>query len=408
MTTATSASPNASQDAFLRIHATKVTQLLDLAGELGLVAAKVTHHPELKGLPLEEFEVAAHGLERAIRELQDLASSLRLVPLASVFRRMQRLVRDLASQTGKLVDLHLKGEETELDKVLVDQLNDPLMHIIRNSIDHGLEPADERQAQGKPEKGQITLSATQQGQEIQITIADDGRGLNREKILARARERGLVGLDETPDEATIWSFIFHSGLSTAQQVSSLSGRGVGMDVVKTAIEALRGRVSIKSQAGLGTQITLHIPLTLAFLDGLIVRVQNQRFAIPIDVVQEVIKPETGQVTKASVNGMELLRLREELVTVCRLESFYQIVSQPKSLTEQVMVVVQTSTGTLGLPVDEIIDQQQVTMKSLEGHLGQIRANAGCVLLGSGEVAIALDCEQLGQAVRLERQAGGGG
>ena len=218
------------QDAYLRIKAARVTQLLDLVGELGLAAAEVTQHPQLRGLELKDFEIAVHRLELLIRELQDLASSLRLVPVGTVFKRMQRLVRDLSHQTGKPLDLVLEGVDTQIDKNLVDQLHDPLMHLIRNAVDHGMESPEERSAAGKPKKGRIILTAAQQGREIHITVADDGQGLNRQAILERAREVGLVGADEEPDDSTVWSYIFHSGMSTAQEVSSLSGRGVGLDV----------------------------------------------------------------------------------------------------------------------------------------------------------------------------------
>lgn len=383
-------------DTYLRIKSSKISHLLDMVGELGLIAAKVTDHPQLAGLELEGFEIAVHNLDLLIYELQDMASSLRLVPIDGVFKRMQRLVRDLAHQTGKAVDLVLEGEETEIDKVLLDQLHDPLMHIIRNAVDHGLELSSERFAVGKPERGQITLSAYQQGQEIKITIADDGRGLNREKILAKAQQRGLIGGEDNPNDATVWGFIFHSGLSTAQEISNLSGRGVGMDVVQTAIRALRGRITIDSQPGKGTCITLHIPLTLVFLDSLIFQLQNHLYAVPLDVVNEVIRPEVTQITYNPVGRDEMVRIREELIPVCRLSKFFDQANETKPMSEQLIVVVHATNGSLGLVVDAVVGQQQVTMKSLDGHLKNIRAGAGCALLDTGEVAIVLDCEQLSQ------------
>ncbi|MCB0163053.1 MAG: chemotaxis protein CheA [Anaerolineae bacterium] len=388
-------------DSLLKVKAEKVSRLLDLVGELSLVGAEVTHHPDLAGLELEGYAVSAHNLEVLIRELQDLASGLRLVPIDGVFKRMQRLVRDLARQTDKAVDLVLEGEETEIDKVLIDQLHDPLMHIIRNAVDHGLEPAEERLAASKSAQGQIVLSAHQQGQEIKITIADDGRGLDRDKILTKARSQGLVGSHENPDDAIVWSYIFHSGLSTAQEISNLSGRGVGMDVVQTTIQALRGRISVKSQPGQGTRLTLHIPLTLAFLDSMIIRLQKHLYAIPINVVAEVLKPEAEQVIYTSTNQSELLRIREELIPICRLPKFFQQADTTLPLQEQIVVIVSTTNGPLGLAIDEVVGQQQVTMKSLEGQLKDIRAGVGCVLLGTGEVAIALDCEQLSQELMTQ-------
>jgi two-component system chemotaxis sensor kinase CheA len=384
------------QDAYLRIKATKVSQLLDLVGELGLAAAEVIHHPDLEELDLEGFESAVHRLENLIRELQDLASGLRLVPVGTVFKRMQRLIRDLSHQTGKPLDLILDGGDTPIDKNLVDQLHDPLMHLIRNAVDHGVEHVEERAAAGKSKKARIVLAAAQQGREIHITVADDGRGLDREAILRRAREIGLVGTDEEPDDSTVWSYIFHSGLSTAQEVSSLSGRGVGMDVVNAAIRSLRGRIVVESFPGMGTVISLCIPLTLAFLDSMVVRQQDCLYAIPIDVISEVIKPNTEQVTHTSANGSELVRVRDEWTPVCRLQRFYEEVEDGRSLVEQILVVVQTTNGMLGIPVDEIIGQQQVTMKPLQGQIQDIRAGAGYALLSTGEVAITLDCDRLGQ------------
>ncbi|NJN96380.1 MAG: chemotaxis protein CheA [Anaerolineales bacterium] len=384
-------------DAFLRIKAAKVSHLLDLVGELSLVAATVTHHPKLEALELDGFDIAVHNLELLIREIQDLTSGLRLVPVGSVFIRTQRQVRDLSQQTGKPVNLTMEGEDIEIDKVLLDQLSDPLMHLVRNAIDHGLESPAERLAAGKPEQGNLILAATQQGREIQLSVTDDGRGLNREKILAKARERGLIGQTEEPDEATVWRYIFHSGLSTAAEISNLSGRGVGMDVVQTTIQSLRGRITIDSQPNQGTRITLHIPLTLAFLDSMIMRSQNRLFAVSVDEVAEVAKPEAEQITRVSDD--EMVRMHDHLIPVCRLQRFYGETGMQRPLPEQVLVIVHTSQGLLGLPVDEVVGQQQITMKSLQGPLKDIRGGAGCALLASGDIAIALDCEQLSQELQ---------
>ncbi len=382
------------QSAYLRIKAARVTQLLDLVGELGLAAVEVTQHPQLKELELEGFEFAVHRLELLIRELQDLASTLRLVPVGTVFKRMQRLIRDLSRQTRKPLELVLEGVDIQIDKNLVDQLYDPLMHLIRNAVDHGIEPAGERAASGKSKRGRIVLAAAQHGREIHITVADDGCGLNRDAILARARQIGLVGADEEPDDSTIWGYIFHSGLSTAQKVSSLSGRGVGLDVVQITIQSLRGRIMVESFPGAGTVISLCIPLTLAFLDGMVVCLQGRLYVIPIDVVSEVIKPGDEQVFYSSADGSELVLVRDKLTPVCRLQRFYGEVSEKAPLVEQILVVVQTSKGMVAVPVDEVTGQQQVTMKPLLGQVKAIRAGVGYALLGSGEVAIALDCECL--------------
>lgn len=383
-----------SQDAFLRIKADKVSRLLDLVGELGLVASGVTQHPDLARLTLDGFHIAAHHLELMVRELQDLTSSLRLVSVSDVFNRMQRLVRDLSRQTGKPVALLLQGSETEIDKVLVDRLHDPLMHLIRNAVDHGIESPAEREKASKPAQGQIILSAAQQGGEIQITVTDDGKGLDRKAILSKARKLGLASETEEPADAMVWNYIFQPGFSTAQAVTSLSGRGVGMDVVQSAVRALRGRIMVDSTAGQGTRIILHIPLTLAFLDSMIIKLDNQLYALPVDIVNEVFRPEKSQIITAAAEKSESLYLRQTLIPICRLQQFYQTHSAEQVLTEQVIIVAKTSRGLLGIPADSIVDQQQITVKPLPGKLKNIRAGVGCALLGSGDVAIVLDCERL--------------
>ena len=382
-----------SQDNFLRINADKVGRLMDLVGELGLVSSEIINHPELEGLELKGFDSSAHRLEGLIREIQDESSGLRLVPVGSVFKRMQRLVRDVSKQINKEIALVLIGEDTEVDKVIVDRLYDPLVHLVRNSADHGLENPEERRKAGKSEKGTITLAAYQQGGEVQILIKDDGKGMNREAILGRAVERGLIGADEDPDDETVWNFIFDAGFSTNEQVSKLSGRGVGMDVVKTSIQDLRGRIEIKSQQGLGSTLTLRIPLTLAFLDAMVVRQGNRLYAIPVDVVSEAFKVQEKQVTTTAVDGSEVIRVRDALVPVLRLEDFYQEDHDHQAIVGTVVVLVHTSHGEVALPIDEIVSQQQVTMKPLQGQLKQIRAGVGCAMLASGDIAIALDCER---------------
>jgi two-component system chemotaxis sensor kinase CheA len=383
---------------FLRINADKIARLMDLVGELSLSVSETVHSPDLCGVELSEFENSAHRLKMVVREMQDAAADLRLVPIGEVFRRMRRMVRELERQTHKKIDLVLEGEETEIDKVVVDRLYEPLVHVVRNSADHGLESPAERAAAGKPETGRITLAAAQVGGEIQITVADDGRGLNRERILARARERGLVGPTETPDDASLWKVVFQPGFSTAETVTHLSGRGVGMDVLNSAMKELRGRIAIDSAPGRGTRVILSIPLTLAFLDCLVMRVGARLYATPVDVVNEVFRPENRHIGRVSADhGAEIVKVRDELIPICRLQTFYgEETGDLPSLDEQIVVVFNTSAGRIGLPVDEMLDQQQVVMKPLLGQLEKIRASFGCALLGTGEVAIVLDCERLAE------------
>ena len=397
------------QENFLRVKASKISLLLDLVGELGLSTLAVTHHPALQGLELVGYETAAHQLGLLVNEVQRVTADLRLVPVSGLFRPMQRTAHDLARETGKQFELILEGEEIEIDKVLVDELKDPLMHLVRNAADHGLESPAERAAVGKAEQGTITLTAAQRGKDIHITVADDGHGLDRAAILKKAREAGLVSASEEPDDKTLWNYIFKAGFSTAAQVSSLSGRGVGMDVVQNAIHTLRGRIALETEPGKGTRITLIIPLTLAFLESMVVRSHQRLFAIPIDGVHEVFKPDVAEIVHISADQSEMIRRQGTLVPINRLRHIFgngdgavdeSGIASPRPadapLTDQIIVVVEGSGGRFGLPVDEIVGEQQVVLKPLQGQLRGIRGGAGCALLASGEIAIALDLENLVQ------------
>ena len=392
----TSNASSVQQTTFLRVSAEKVARLMDIVGELGLSVSETINSPDLKGIELDEFEKSAHRLKMIVRELQDISTELRQVEIGEVFRRMRRMIRELERQTDKKINLVFEGEEVEIDKVVVDRLYEPLVHIVRNSADHGLESTSERIAIGKPDVGTITLSAMQVGGDIHITIADDGRGLHRERILAKARERGLVGMNEEPPDEVLWKVIFQPGFSTAETVTNLSGRGVGMDVLNNTIKELRGRITIHSVFGVGARVTLSIPLTLAFLDSLVVRVGNRLYATPIDVVSEIFQPLDSQITHISAdNNSEVVKVRDRFIPVCQLSQFYGENDDSQiSLTNQIVVIFNTSQGQVGLPVDEIFDQQQVVMKPLPSSLGKIRASLGFALLGTGEVATVLDCEQL--------------
>ncbi|MCE9575912.1 MAG: chemotaxis protein CheA [Deltaproteobacteria bacterium] len=381
---------------FLRIDARKVSLIMDLAGELGLASGAVTHHPELVGLELEGFTAASHKLEVLIRELQSEVSAMRLVPVAGVFHRMRRVVRDTARRTGKRVELVLVGEETEIDKIMVDGLADPLVHMLRNAIDHGLETPDERAAAGKPPTGRIVLEASHQGGEVSITVADDGRGLDRDRILARATERGLIPPGAALTDQEAHELIFLPGFSTKEAIDELSGRGVGMDVVKSTIEGLRGRVHVRSTPGRGTQIHLAVPLTLAFVEAMIVGERDRLFAVPIEKVFEVFQVRADQIASNSADGQRLLRVRDSVVPVCWLSRFFDEVTDTSNepLEGRIAVVVQTAHGSLALPIDRLLGNQQIMLKPLTGVLAGVRAAAGCGMLRSGDVALTLDCERL--------------
>lgn len=386
----------ATDTGLMRVASDKISRLMDLVGELSLSVDEAVHSPDLTGLELSRFEAAAHRLAAIVREVQDAATELRLVPVDEVFRRLRRMVRELERETGKQIDLVIEGADTAIDKLVADRLYDPLLHVLRNSVDHGVEPAAERLAVGKAGAGRITLSAAQVGSEVRIIVADDGRGLSRERILRKARERGLFGPTEEPEPAQLWKVIFEPGFSTAEEVSKLSGRGVGMDVLNTTMTALRGRIGVESVAGEGTRVALHIPVSLAFLDCLILRLGRQLYAVPVDVVLEIARPGGTDLPRISADGgLEVIRLRGQHLPICRLERFYRgALPGDSSAASQVFVVFSTTRGPLAVPVDEILDRQQVVMKPLLGHLAQVRASWGCALLGTGEVALVLDCERL--------------
>jgi len=386
-----------SQDAFVRIPVNKLDLMMDLLGEVILVASMVTHHPDIQDLELEGFENTSHQLDLLLRQLQDAAMSLRLVPISNVFQRMKRLIRDFMQQSNKQINFVISGEETEVDKSVAEMLNDPLVHLIRNAADHGLESTEVRLAAGKSEKGTIHLSAEQAGGELRILVEDDGYGLNREKILAKARERGLCDPDEEPDDRTIWSYIFQPGFSTAKEITNISGRGVGMDVVMNNIKNIRGKVTVDSKPNEGSCVTLHIPLTLAILDGMVIKISDILYVLPIEAVVEILQIQKDQINHSSVDKQFVIRIREDLVPVIFLNQLYNNEKEPeKQLQNQVMLVIETDGIQLAMPVDELVGQQQVVIKPLVGHLKNIRAVSGCALLGSGNVAMVLDVGQLHQ------------
>ncbi len=386
-----------SSDPFLKVRSQKVDELMDLVAEFGVAVAEVINHPELKDLEIEGLEEKRHQVEVLLRKLQDIAAGMRLVPVSTLFRPMQRLVRDLAKTTGKKLKLKTQGDETELDKVVVESLHDPLVHMIRNAGDHGMEPPEERLKAGKPEEGTIFLKASQRGGEVVIEVIDDGKGLNRDAILKKARDQGLISNDKEPPDEELWQYIFHPGFSTAEKVTSVSGRGVGMDVVNAAVKEVRGRIEIQSTPGKGTRVAICIPLTLAFLDSMVVEHKDIRYAIPTENVVEILRPERDWIVKTSADDSEVVRVREELIPILRLEEFYHLNDKegpPNGNGDELLVIVRGEKRAVAIPVDDILGQQQVTIKPLQGYAKDIKAGAGWALLGSGETALVLDCIRL--------------
>lgn len=374
-----------SENTMLRINAARVGQLMDLVGELSLASDEVIHHPDLH--ELDSIHTCTNKLNQLIRELQDIVSSLRLIPIEGVFRKMQRLARDLSKQTGKSFKFHLIGEDTEIDKVVVDTLSDPLVHIIRNSVDHGLESPEDRAKTDKPAEGKVVLSARQEGGEIIITIEDDGAGLNRDKILSRAIERGLVRKGEDIPDHKVWELIFEPGFSTKDAVSQLSGRGVGMDVVKTTIQYLRGRIEISSKKGHGSKFKLIIPLSVAFLNTMVVSACNKSYAISIDNIAEVLQATHAEVVRNSATGDLSLKLREQLIPIRYL---IEDPAKIKNMVPEVYVVIQSMEICFALPVEAIVGQYQVSIKPLVGCLENIRGISGCAILPNGDISWVID------------------
>ena len=337
----------------------------------------------------------AHSVEamnRQTRELQESVMAIRAQPVKSVFSRMPRVVRDLADKLGKEARLVLSGEHTEVDTTVIEELAEPLTHMLRNSMDHGLEGPDAREAAGKPRVGTIRLSAEHRGERVIIVIQDDGRGINRDRVLAKAMDRGLVGPDDTLPPEEIDQLIFHPGFSTAEEVSSVSGRGVGMDVVKKKIQALGGRCSLRSTPGEGTRFQITLPLTLAVLDGMTVCVGEERFILPLSSVVEALRIDADAVEELPDRSQVLTR-RGEYLRLISLRRSLGVEGAEKP--EEMAIVVDTETnGLVALLVDELIGQRQVVLKSLEANFRRVEGVSGATILGDGKVALILDVPSL--------------
>lgn len=388
---------NHEQDSFVRVRSSKIQQLLGLASEISLTADATLRDPALLELDSEELTRNADRLQRLLRDLKYSAAGLGLSPVGELFARMRKVARDLAKETGKQIQLQVTGEDTEVDRTLTDRLADPLMHMIRNSGDHGLETAEERIAAGKPPIGKITLSASQVGDEVVIRVSDDGRGVNRAAVRKKAIERGLIAADQVLDEASVDRLILLPGFSTAQAVTNLSGRGVGMDVVAKAVEGLRGRLEIRSVPGKGTSFSMVLPLTLAFLEAMVATVGEHCFAFPLGAVSKILRPTASDEIKNAADDRPLVRVLGEPIPVCELRAYYGAPRSKRSFTDGVMIVVKTSRGPLAIPVDQVLGTEQVTLRPLEGLISGIRAASACGILKNGGVAITLDCERLSHA-----------
>ena len=374
----------------IRVELGKLDSLINLIGELVIAENMLIHNPDLKGLELENFNKAGQHMSKLVRELQEMAMTIRMIPVSGLFRRMIRLVHDISVKAGKKVELELIGEETEMDKTVIETITDPLVHLLRNSLDHGLEPPDERLAAGKDEKGTVRLSARHEEGEVWVTIEDDGRGLNKEKILEKAISKGLIDGDGSDlTDKQINNLIFAPGFSTAAQITDISGRGVGMDVVKKNLEKIKGKIDVYSTPGQGSKIILRIPLTLAIIDGMIVRVGTSSCIVPTLSMLEAFRPVMEQIT-ITPDGEELAKVRENFLPIIRLHDILGKKPDSYELADGILIVLEYQETRFCLFIDEILGQQQTVIKGLSDFIGNVPGVSGCTILGDGGVCLILD------------------
>jgi two-component system chemotaxis sensor kinase CheA len=385
----------------VKVATAKLEYLVDMVGELVIAESMWHHNPELDGIKTPRMQRDLNHLGRVTAEVQKTAVAMRMVSIGQLFRKMTRLVRDLARKSNKKAELELVGENVELDRKLVEELGDPLVHMIRNSLDHGLETPAERVAAGKPESGRVRLVARHQSGEIHIEISDDGRGLDREKILSKAIERGLISSGHEMTDSEIYQLIFRPGFSTAERVTEVSGRGVGMDVVWKHLHRLRGRVEIHSTPGSGTTFVLRLPLTLAIIDGLVVLCGGERFIVPIFSVREMFRPARDAVFTVQGKG-EMILIREHLLPLVRLKRRLALASGIDDPCEALVIVGESEGRQFCLLVDALIGKQEVVIKNLGPAFSSIRGLAGGAILGDGRVGLILDLADL---VGLKEHAG---
>ncbi len=385
-----------SETSSIRVSIEKVDQLINLVGELVITQAMLAQTAsQVDPVIYEKLVNGMSTLERNTRDLQESVMSIRMMPISFVFSRFPRVVRDLAAKLGKQVELKTVGEGTELDKGLIEKIADPLTHLVRNSLDHGIEMPEVRVAAGKPARGTITLRAFHRGGNIIIEVSDDGAGLNRERILAKARERGMAVPDTMTDQE-VWQLIFEAGFSTAAVVTDVSGRGVGMDVVKRNIHALGGRVEIDSAPGAGTRISIRLPLTLAILDGLSVSVGSELFIIPLTYIVESLQPAATEVKTVSGRG-RVVHVRGEYLPVVVLHEVFNIQPAVTDLHKGIVVILEAEGRKIAMFVDALVGQHQVVIKSLESNYRRVHGVSGATIMGDGRVALILDAVAIAQA-----------
>ncbi len=376
----------------IRVDIEKLNQLMDLVGEIVIAESTLLNRYVPQNGQEEDFLKALLYLQKNIRELQDLATSMRMVPLSGLLGKMHRLVRDISSKKEKEVEFIVNGDETEVDRSIIEHISDPLIHILRNALDHGIETPEQRLKKGKPRKGKIVIDVQRVGGQIWITVKDDGQGLNKDKILQRAWQRGLIPNGHIPEEdQSIYNLIFEPGFSTADKITNISGRGVGMDVVQKNIEKIRGSISLSTVPNSGTTIIMKIPLTTAIIDAMLVRSGETLYAIPILDIRESLQVGHNQ-TSRLVDGQQVINVRGQFIPVMHLQQFHRQSGSPTDSSQEDGIVVISEIGgkTVGFRVDEILGEQQLVLKPLPDYLGTLEGVSGCAVLGNGAICLVLD------------------
>ncbi|MCT4583308.1 MAG: chemotaxis protein CheA [Peptostreptococcaceae bacterium] len=378
---------------FISVSVDKLDKLMDFMGELVVSEAMVSQNPDVKDLDLENFNKAVRQHRKIIKDLQDIVMSIRMVPLSMTFNKMNRLVRDVSKKLNKEIELKIIGENTEVDKNIIERISDPLVHIIRNSIDHGIEGTRDRENKGKNKRGTIVLEAKNSGSDVWIIIKDDGKGLDKDKILKKALQNNILEkpIDEYTDKEA-YSLIFNSGLSTKDKVTDLSGRGVGMDIVKNNIDEVGGSIHVDSQKDKGTEIALKIPLTLAIIDGMTIKVGNSHFTIPITSIKESFSVESKNIIEDEYER-EMILIRGECHRLIRLHEIYNIDTKCKEFEDGIVIMVENDNDKICLFADSIEGEQQVVLKNMSKFLKKVQGVSGCALLGDGKISLVVDPDE---------------
>jgi len=387
-----------SSDEKIKVSTTRLDTLINMVGELVIAQLMVSEEVSKSSTLDHQLNSKVASQSKIVRELQELSLSMRMVPISGVFQKMARLSRDLSHKSGKNINFSTSGDETELDRSIVDKISDPLIHMVRNSIDHGIESEQDRINSGKNPVGSLELRAFHQAGNIVIEIQDDGKGLDKERIIAKAIEKGIIGKDQELSEEEIFKLIFHAGFSTAQKVTSVSGRGVGMDVVRKNIELLNGKIEIHSVQGKGTTFTIRLPLTLAIIDGQIVKVGGERYIIPINSIVNSFRPSSDQISTVQ-NKAEMVMVRGDLLPLVRLYELFRCVPSTENPAESLLVIVENNNKKYCLLVDELLDQQQVVIKNLGDGLGKVKGVSGGAIMGDGKVSLILDIPGIAEIAR---------